>query len=121
MPAGTIGVRASGRVTGEEYAGVLLPLLREAADAGEIRLLFAIPPGFDRFDAGAIGQDLRVGISLGIGERHAWRRTAVVTDVDWIGRSVEMFTWLTPGEVRVFPLARLEDAREWVAGSGSAG
>ena len=116
MPAGTIGFRATGRLTGEEYRDVLLPPMRAAAEAGEVRMLFAIGPGFERFELGALAQDARVGLSLGVGHLHAWKRTAVVTDVDWIVKSIHMFTWLTPGEVRVFDLGELEDAKSWVAG-----
>ena len=47
---------------------------------------------------------------------YAWKRTAVVTDVDWIKKAIQMFTWLTPGEVEVFELDQLDEAKAWVAG-----
>jgi hypothetical protein len=40
----------------------------------------------------------------------------VVTDVDWIVKSIHMFAWLTPGEVRVFDLDGIDEAKAWVAG-----
>ncbi len=53
---------------------------------------------------------------MGIGHPHAWNRTAVVTDVDWIAKAMHMFGWLTPGEVKLYGLDGLEDAKTWVAG-----
>src|SRR5215213_6325260 len=42
MPAGTIGFRASGKLTVEDYREVLVPGLQEAVDSGEVRLLFVL-------------------------------------------------------------------------------
>ena len=42
MPAGTIGFRASGKLTPEDYRDVLVPTLREAVEAGEVRMLFVL-------------------------------------------------------------------------------
>jgi hypothetical protein len=115
MPPGTIGYRATGRVTRDEYRDVLLPGMRAAAEAGDVRMVFAVGPGFERFELGALGEDTKAGITLGIGHPHAWTRTALVTDVDWIARALHMFAWLTPGEVRLYGLDGLEDAKAWVA------
>jgi hypothetical protein len=114
MPPGTLGVRATGTLTAEDYRDVLIPQLRTAAQAGEIRLLFVISD-FDKLELGALAEDFRVGITVGIGHRHAWKRTAVVTDVDWIVKSIHMFAWMMPGEVRVFGPDELDDAKRWVA------
>lgn len=116
MAPGTIGFRATGRLTREDYRDVLLGPMRAAAEAGEVRMVFAIGPDFERFELGALAQDTKAGITLGIGHPHAWKRTALVTDVDWIGKALHMFAWLTPGEVRLYPLEALEDAKRWVAG-----
>jgi hypothetical protein len=116
MPAGTIGVRATGCVTGDEYREHVLPPMRAAAEAGDVRMVFAAGPGFEKFELGALAQDAKSGITLGVGHPHAWKRVAVVTDVDWIVKSIHMFGWLTPGEVRVFELDGIEDAKTWVAG-----
>jgi hypothetical protein len=115
MPAGTIGIRATGHVTGDEYRQSVLPRLREAAEAGDVRLVFEVGPGFQKFDAGALAQDAKLGLTVGLGHLRSWKRTAVVTDVDWIVKSIHMFAWLTPGEVRVFDLDALEEAKAWAA------
>ena len=115
MPAGTIGFRATGRLTREEYVEVLLPEMREAAEAGEVRLLFVIGPGFERFEAGALAEDAKVGLTLGIGHLSAWKRTALVTDVEWVAHAAHMFAWMTPGELLVRDLDGLDEAKAWVA------
>jgi len=115
MPPGTIGFRATGHVTRDDYHDVLLPPMRAAAEAGDVRMVFAVGPGFEQLEPGALLEDSKVGLTLGMGHLRAWKRTAVVTDVEWIKKSIHMFTWLTPGEVQVFELDQLEDAKAWVA------
>ena len=112
---GTIGFRATRRVTRDEYRETLLPTMRAAAKAGDVRMVFAVGPGFERFELGALAQDTKAGVTLSLGHPHAWKRTALVTDVDWIASALHMFAWLTPGEVRLYELDELEDAKAWVA------
>jgi hypothetical protein len=64
MPDGTIGFRASGRVSGSEYREVLLPAIRDAAEGGEIRLMFALGPEFEEFEPGALWEDTKVGVTF---------------------------------------------------------
>lgn len=116
MPAGTIGFRASGRVTREEFRDVLLPPMRAAVESGEVRLVFAVGPGFTRLEAGALAEDTRAAISLGFAHAHAWKRIALATDVEMIAHAWHMFAWMTPAEVRLYRLDELEDAKAWVAG-----
>jgi hypothetical protein len=117
MAPGTIGFRATGRVTADEYRDVLLPGIKAAVDGGEVRMVFAVGPGFERFDPGALLQDSKLGLTLGFTHWGAWKRTAVVTDVDWITHSVQMFAWMCPGEVKVYGLDGLDEAKGWVAES----
>jgi hypothetical protein len=115
MPAGTIGFRASGHVTRDEYRDVLVPALRDAVESGEVRLMFVIDAGFEEMEAGALLEDAKTGLNLGFGHGSAWKRTAIVTDVDWIRRAVHMFAWMTPGEIMACELGQEAEARAWVA------
>jgi hypothetical protein len=56
-----------------------------------------------------------VKTGLGVGHHSAWKRSAIVTDVDWVGKAYQMFARMTPGEVKVYGLGQLEDAKSWVA------
>ena len=114
MPAGTIGFRASGKLSREDYQDVLEPILREAAEAGEIRMVFRLTD-FDGVKPGAWYEDVKTGFDLGIGHHSAWKRSAIVTDVDWVGKAFQFFAWMTPGEVKVYGLDEIEEAKRWVA------
>jgi hypothetical protein len=115
MPAGTIGLRASGKLTREDYQEVLEPALKEGVEAGELRLLFVMPD-FDGLEAGAMIDDVETGLRAWVRDHKAWKRFAFVTDVEWLAKTMRAFAWLAPGEVRIFSLGELDVAREWVAG-----
>jgi hypothetical protein len=114
MPAGTIGFKVVSELTGDDYREQIEPALAAAAEAGDVRLLFEIDAGFG-MDAGAVIEDAKTGLKLGIGHLKAWRRTAVVTDVDWIRKAMKAFGFMAPGEVRVFAPEELGAAKVWVA------
>lgn len=114
MPAGTIGFKVLADLTGDDYREQIEPALAEAAEKGDVRLLFEIDSNFG-MDAGAVLEDAKTGLKLGLGHMKAWKRTAVVTDVDWIRKSIRAFGFMTPGEVRVFPVDELGAAKVWIA------
>jgi hypothetical protein len=115
MPAGTIGLRASGKLTREDYQQVLEPALKEGVESGELRLLFEMPD-FDGLEPGAVIDDVETGLRTWVRDHSAWKRFAFVTDVEWLAKTMRAFAWMAPGEVRVFSLGELDVAREWVAG-----
>jgi SpoIIAA-like len=116
MPPGTLGFRATGKVTGDEYRDVLLPAMRAAAEAGEVRMVFVVGPGFEGFEPGTLLEDAKTGLTLGFGNLSAWKRTALVTDVEWISKAFHLFAWMAPGEVMIRGLDGLDEAKAWVAG-----
>jgi hypothetical protein len=115
VPAGTLGLRASGELTREDYVEVLEPALAEAVAAGSIRLLFVLTE-FDGVAPGAWIEDVKTGLRAWVRDHEAWRKMALVTDVGWVAKAMRAFAWVAPGEVRVFGLAELEAAKAWVAG-----
>ena len=112
MPAGVIGFEATGMLRAEDYRDVALPALERAAAAGEIRFVIIIPE-FRGMSGGAVWQDLKVGVE----HLRAWKRIALVTDIDWMAQMTTLFGWMTPGEVRAFRLAQRDEAIAWAAGS----
>lgn len=115
MPERTIGFEASGKLSRDDYSNVLEPELRKAAESGEIRMLFKLTD-FHGLQPGAWYQDVKTGLGLGFGHHSAWKRSAIVTDVDWIRKAFEFFSFITPGEVRVYYLDQEDAARAWVSG-----
>jgi hypothetical protein len=111
LPSGVIGFEASGKLTAEDYRDVLLPALQAGAEAGEVRVVIVIPE-FEGFSGGALWQDLKMGVE----HWRAWKRIALVTDVEWMIHGTQWFGWMTPGEVKHFPLAQRDDAIAWAAG-----
>jgi len=75
MPAGTIGSRASGRLTRNDYREILEPVLH-AAESGEIRMLFTLT-AFEGLEPTAWFDDIKTGLGLGIGHHSAWKLEAL--------------------------------------------
>jgi hypothetical protein len=115
MPTGSIGFRASGKLTPEDYRDVLVPTLREAVEAGEVRMLFVLSD-FEELEPRAWWEDVKTGVELGFLKHAAWKRSAVVSDAEWVKKAMRMFAWMTPGEVKVYDLDEEDEARAWVAG-----
>ncbi len=115
MPAGVVGLRASGKLSKEDYTEVLEPALREGVESGELRLLFVLSD-FHGLEPSALPQDVKTGLQVWVRDHSAWKRFALVTDAEWVAKAMHMFAWLTPGEVLIRDLDGLEEARSWVAG-----
>jgi len=114
MPAGVVGLRASGKLTKADYTEVLEPALREGIDSGELRLLFVLAE-FEGLEPGAWPEDFKTGLRAWVRDHSAWRRFALVTDVEWVAKAMRAFAWMAPGEVRVFGLGQRAEAEQWVA------
>ncbi|HEY2717117.1 MAG TPA: STAS/SEC14 domain-containing protein [Solirubrobacterales bacterium] len=115
MAAGTFGLRASGKLSAEDYREVLEPVLAEAVATGAVRLVFVLTE-FEGVAPGAWVEDVKTGLRAWVRDHSAWRRMALVTDVEWVAKAMRAFAWMAPGEIRVFPLDGLEEAKGWVAG-----
>ncbi len=115
MPPNTVGFRASGKLSRDDYRNVLEPVLRAAAETGEIRMLFELTD-FHGLQSGAWFDDIKTGIGLGFGHHSAWKRSAIVTDIAWVAKAYELFSGIIPGEVKVYELHQFQQARSWAAG-----
>lgn len=114
MPTGTIGLRASGELSKEDYIEVLEPAIREGVESGELRLLFVLAD-FDGLGRGAWIEDAKTGLRAWVRDHSAWKRFALVSDVEWVAKAMRMFAWMAPGEVETFGLAQEAEARTWVS------
>lgn len=114
MPAGTIGLRASGELSKDDYVDVLEPALREGVESGELRLLFVLTD-FGGLEASAVAEDIKTGLQAWFRDHSAWKRFGLATDVEWVAKAMHMFAGMIPGEVKVCGLAEAEEAKRWVA------
>lgn len=118
LPDRVLGLRASGEITANDYTTVLVPAIEDKlTQHKKVRLLYVIDDAFKGFSGGAAWEDAKVGMK----HLTSFERVAVVTDVDWIEKSVKAFGFALPGEVRVFDDDDLEDARKWISEPPSQG
>jgi hypothetical protein len=111
LPGNVVGAEASGKVTDDDYKNVLIPAVERAKEKHEkIRLLYVLGAQFEDYDAGAMWDDAKVGLS----HFGAWERIAVVTDHSVYRGAIKAFGFAMPGEVKAYPLAELDAARAWV-------
>jgi SpoIIAA-like len=112
LPAGVWGVRATGKVSREDYERVVLPHLEEARREGRrLRFLYQLGPEFEGFTPGAAWEDFRVGLRY----LRLFERCAVVTDTDWVRTATRGMAPLMTCPVKVFGNAALRDAVDWLA------
>lgn len=111
LPAGSVGFRAHGQVTAEDYEKIIVPDV-EAAFAlnRKLRMLYVTAEDFTGFDPGAVWDDAKLRM------RHfsSWERIALVTDVAWLRSAATAFSLAVPAQVELFPMSQLDQAKAWL-------
>ncbi len=111
LPGNVAGFTARGKVTGEDYEKVLIPIIEEKLkDHSKIRLLYHLDEGVTGVDAAAMWDDAKVGIK----HLSSWEKIAIVTDIDWIRNAVRLFGFAMPGPVKTFRNRDLPKAVDWI-------
>ena len=111
-PANVVAVRAVGTVERSDYENVLAPAVAElVAQHDEIRFVYVLGEDFDSYALSAAWEDAK----LGLGNFTKWKRVAVVSDHDWLRKSMQMLGWMMPGEVKTFGTDELQAAIAWAA------
>ena len=111
MPDSVAAVYVKGKLTGEDYKSVLIPAIEDLLTRHDkIRLLCRFDDDFS-FDGSAIWQDATFGLK----NLTKWEKMAIVTDKDWLRHSTSFFSFMVPGEMKVFTNAQLEEAKAWIA------
>ncbi len=111
LPDDVLGLSVSGVITARDYAETIVPLVERKLERHKrIKLIYRIGPEFTSFTPGAVWSDARVGVM----HLAQFSKIAVVSDVDWINHATRAFAPLIPGDVHVFPAARLEEAKAWI-------
>lgn len=111
-PEGVVIAEAQGRVTARDYSEVLMPAIERAASSAEkISFLYIFADDFAGYEGEAAMEDAR----LGIGHWASFERIELVTDNDAYRGLAHVFGFLMPGEVRVFDLEDVSEARSWIS------
>ena len=116
--AGVLAFAISGRLTRADYQGVLLPPIRETIANGEQIRVLTVIDDFQGLEAGGLLDELKAAGKLGSAQDSLRSYFAVVSDTDWVRRSIVLFGWLVPGEIRVFTTDQRADAETWLASVG---
>ena len=105
-----LALEASGTISADDYTEVLLPALHERlAHHRQLRLVYRFKEDFDGFTAGAAWEDSKVGMHHFLN----FERIALVTDMEWLRRTLRGFSFALPGEVRIYSLAEMDAASAW--------
>jgi SpoIIAA-like len=115
MPEGVTGIRVSGRLRGNELRK-FKPTIEEPLKSGEIRIVEVIAPDYEGFGPGGFVEDLKLGLGTVLPHYSAFKRIAIVSDKDWVAHVLHALAWMIPGDLAVFGLDELEQAKDWAAG-----
>ena len=111
LPEGVLGFTGRGEMHADDYTKVLIPAVDAALAAGRDLRVVLVFEQWDGMSGGALWEDLKMA-THGLSR---WKRIALVTDVEWMVHLTHLFGWMTPGEVKVFPLAERAAAVDWAA------
>ena len=111
LPEGLIGFTAVGKLHSDDYEHVLIPAVEQQLASGEKLRVVLVFPTFDGLSAGATWDDLKMGVE----HLTHWKRIALVTDLEWMIHLTQLFGWMTPGEMKRFPLSERDAAIAWAA------
>jgi hypothetical protein len=111
MPRDVLAIEAVGRVTHEDYRTILIPKAEAMMSKGPIKLLYVIGKEFTGYELEALWDDSAFGVK----HWHEFKRIAVVSDQAWMRATISMFAPFFPAEVRLFELAEVSVAKDWIA------
>lgn len=112
LPAGSVGFRCSGRLTGHDVEEVVAPAIRAAvAEYDRVKALISFDSGFEGFSFSAAWDEAGLGLRYWDG----FERVAVVTDLAWMRHGLRALSVLLPCPLRLFAAAEEDTARRWLS------
>lgn len=108
-----VELRVVGRVTENDMNQIIPKLEAFIQRHGSVRLLEVIER-FDGFDPTTIFDGMKFDIKHLKDISHA----AIVSDIPWISFMTGAAAMVMPLTIRVFPMDKLDEARDWVADPG---
>ena len=117
LPANVVGFKATGEVTREDFEKVVFPGIKKYTDTSrKLNFIFFVDTPLRNFSTGAWIRD----IWLGVKKFAAWRKVAIVSDVEKIRNFTDSVSHILPGEYRGFLPTEYEAAVQWAAAEEKA-
>lgn len=111
FPENVVAVSACGKLAGEDYDNLLIPVIEEKLKKHDkIRLLYLLGPDFAGFTAGALRDDAKACIN----HMTDVEKVAVVSNVDWIVSLTKLFSFIIPCPMKTFSNGQLSEAKAWI-------
>ena len=110
LPPDVMAIEGAGKVTHEDYRDTLIPKAEAMMAKGPIKMLYVIGKEFTGFELEALRDDSAFGIK----HWHDFSHIAVVSDNAWLRAMVSVFKPFFHGEVLLFRLSELADAKRWI-------
>ena len=104
------GLKATGKLSKEDYELVEPLLDRARRDGRRVRLLFELGPEFEGFAASEAWEDAKMGLRY----VRLLDACAIVTDLVWIRESTRLVRFVMPCPVRAFGARERAQAAEWL-------
>jgi len=112
LPPGIEGLRAVGKVTKDDYATIVEPLIDNLRRQGRrARFLYEAGPEFGGITASAALEDAKIGLR----SMSLFDGCAIVTDVGWLRGSARLAGFLMPCPVQIFGNHERNGAVEWLS------
>jgi hypothetical protein len=115
MPTGVTGIKVSGRLRGEDLREIR-PAVDELVKSGDVRIVEVVGPDYEGFGPGGLVEDLKLGLGPVFRNHAAFKRIAFVCDKEWAIHMLHAIGWMVPGELKLFRLDELDQAKQWAAG-----
>jgi len=107
-----LGLRATGKLTDQDYQEVLIPRLEALIkNHGKVRLLCFMDEEFAGVEAGAMWDDAKFYLP----RRNDFEKVAIVGGPKWIELIMKLFAPLMKGEHQTFSAGQLSKAWEWIS------
>ena len=111
FPENALAVACRGKITRRDYETVLIPAVEAALKTHDkLRLYYEIDADFTGVEAGAVLEDMKVGLE----HLSRWERVALVADVEWIRCTMMAFAFMMPCPVKAFHTNDAAAARAWI-------
>lgn len=107
-----LAVRASGKLTADDYEKILMPKLEEKCSVfDKVKLLVEISDDFAGWEMSAALDDLKLGL------QHSgdFEKIALVGAPEWVIWGAKMFGVFVPAPIRSFSEKERDKALEWLA------